>query len=212
MSITSCQPSASSCSSGVGIPTPAALIARSSPPHASHAPPTAAATASGSATSVGSASAELSGLFKSGSYGWTFAPQAVLPILDYGRNTAILGSARAQGDIAVAQYERSIQTAFREVADTLDAKATYDDQIQATEDLVKASQRNLELSDLRYQNGIESLLQLVDAQRTLFTAEQSLLQARLQRLNNLVQLYKSLGGGWSETTAAPAPPPVSQLR
>jgi multidrug efflux system outer membrane protein len=162
--------------------------------------------------SAGTSSSQLSGLFGSGSQAWSFAPQIVLPIFDNGRNRANLTLAEVRRDISVANYEKTIQTAFREVADTLDAKATYDDQIRATEDLVRASQRNLELSDLRYQNGIESLLQLVDAQRTLFTAEQSLLQARLQRLNNLVQLYKSLGGGWSETTAAPAPAPVSQLR
>lgn len=161
--------------------------------------------------SLGTASSQLSGLFDNGSQAWSFAPQISLPIFDYGRNKANLTLAEVRNDISVAQYEKTIQTAFREVADTLDAKGTYDDQIAAQQELVKSSQRSLDLSDLRYKNGVDSFLQLLDAQRTLFTAEQSLLQARLQRLNNLVQLYKSLGGGWSETSASPAPGPVSSL-
>lgn len=162
--------------------------------------------------SAGTSSSQLSGLFDSGSQAWSFMPQITLPIFDAGRNRANLTLAEVRRDISVARYEQTIQIAFREVADALDAKATFDDQIQAQQELVTTSQRGLDLSDLRYRNGVDNYLQLLDAQRTLFTAEQSLLQARLQRLNNLVELYKSLGGGWSETTSAPAPAPVSLAR
>jgi len=146
----------------------------------------------------GTASSQLSGLFDSGSLAWSFTPQISLPLFDGGRNRANLDLAEARKNIAVAQYEQAIQTAFREVADALDAKRAFDRQIQAQEQLVNASRRSVELSDLRYKNGVDSYLQVLDAQRQLFTAEQGLLQARTQRLNNLVALYKSLGGGWEE--------------
>jgi len=148
--------------------------------------------------SVGSASTELSGLFKSGSYGWTFAPQALLPIFDYGRNTAVLGSARAQRDIAVAQYERSIQTAFREVADALAGQSTFSEQLRAQRAVAEAEADRFNLADLRYRNGAASYLELLDAQRALFQAQQAAVQANLQRLQNQVTLYSVLGGGWTE--------------
>jgi len=151
--------------------------------------------------SVGSASTELSGLFKSGSYGWTFAPQAILPIFDYGRNTAVLGSARAQRDVAVAQYERSIQTAFREVADALAGQATFSEQLRAQRAVAEAEAERFSLSDLRYRNGAASYLDLLDAQRSLFQAQQLAIQANLQRLQNQVTLYRVLGGGWTEPAA-----------
>ncbi|MDX3908133.1 MAG: AdeC/AdeK/OprM family multidrug efflux complex outer membrane factor [Pigmentiphaga sp.] len=156
----------------------------------------------------GTASSQLSGLFDSGSLAWSFMPQISLPIFDAGRNRANLDLTEARRNIAVAQYEKTIQTAFREVADALDAKRTYDRQIEAQQQLVDASRRSLELSELRYRNGVDSYLQLLDAQRALFTAEQGLLQARAERLNNLVNLYKSLGGGWEENTVAAAPTPT----
>jgi NodT family efflux transporter outer membrane factor (OMF) lipoprotein len=148
--------------------------------------------------SVGSASSELSGLFKSGSFGWTFAPQALLPIFDYGRNTAVLGSARAQRDIAVAQYERSIQTAFREVADALAGQSTFSEQLRAQRAVAEAEADRFNLADLRYRNGAASYLELLDAQRALFQAQQAAVQANLQRLQNQVTLYSVLGGGWTE--------------
>ncbi|MGG7605612.1 efflux transporter outer membrane subunit [Massilia sp. BKSP1R2A-1] len=148
--------------------------------------------------SVGSASTELSGLFKSGSYGWTFAPQAVLPIFDYGRNTAVLGGARAQRDIAVAQYERSIQQAFREVADALAGQSTFSEQLRAQRAVAEAEADRFNLADLRYKNGAASYLDLLDAQRSLFQAQQAAISANLQRLQNQVTLYRVLGGGWSE--------------
>ena len=148
--------------------------------------------------SVGSASTELSGLFKSGSYGWTFAPSVVLPIFDYGRNTAVLGGARAQRDIAVAQYERSIQQAFREVADALAGQSTFSEQLRAQRAVAEAEADRFNLADLRYKNGAASYLDLLDAQRSLFQAQQAAISANLQRLQNQVTLYRVLGGGWSE--------------
>jgi outer membrane protein, multidrug efflux system len=147
---------------------------------------------------AGSASTELSGLFKSGSFGWTFAPQAILPIFDFGRVRAGVESARAGRDIAVAQYERSIQTAFREVADALAGQATYSEQLRAQQAVAQAEADRFNLSDLRYRNGTASYLDLLDAQRSLFTAQQQAISANLARLQNQVVLYRVLGGGWSE--------------
>jgi multidrug efflux system outer membrane protein len=153
--------------------------------------------------SVGSASTELSGLFKSGSFGWTFAPQAVLPLFDLGRIGAGVDAARSGRDIAVAQYEKSIQTAFREVADALAGQATFSEQLRAQRAVALAEQDRFNLSDLRYKSGASSYLDLLDAQRSLFQAQQLAVQANLQRLQNQVTLYRVLGGGWSEP-ASPA--------
>jgi len=153
---------------------------------------------------AGSASPQLSGLFKSGTYGWTFAPQAILPLFDFGRTRAGVEGARAQRDIAVAQYEKSIQTAFREVADALAGQATYSEQLRAQQAVAAAETDRFNLSDLRYRNGTASYLDLLDAQRSLFTAQQQAIQANLQRLQNQVTLYRVLGGGWSEPGPATA--------
>jgi len=147
---------------------------------------------------AGSASGHLSGLFESGSWGWTMAPQLLLPIFDSGRNIAGLDSAKAGRDIAVAQYEKSIQTAFREVADALATRATLADQLQSQQRQANAEAVRFKLSDLRYQNGIASYLDLLDAQRSLFTAQQAVVQTRLAQLQSQVTLYKTLGGGWKE--------------
>ena len=146
----------------------------------------------------GTASTELSGLFDPGSASWSFMPQITLPIFDTGRNEANLDVAEVRKNIAVAQYEKTIQTAFREVADGLAARATLDDQIKAQEAVVAASRRSFTLSDYRYRKGIDNYLTLLDAQRSLFAAEQALIEARLLRLTSLVDLYRSLGGGWLE--------------
>ncbi|MGZ5196028.1 MAG: efflux transporter outer membrane subunit [Ramlibacter sp.] len=148
---------------------------------------------------IGSASSELSGLFKGGSWGWTAAPQMVLPIFDAGRNSAGLASANVQRDIAVAQYEKAIQTAFREVADGLAGRATFTDQLQAQRNVAEAEGVRYRLSELRYTNGVSSYLDLLDAQRSLFAAQQALVQTRLLQLQNQVLLYKALGGGWVQT-------------
>jgi NodT family efflux transporter outer membrane factor (OMF) lipoprotein len=146
---------------------------------------------------AGSVSTELSQLFKNGTYGWTFAPQALMPIFDYGRNSANLAGAKASRDVAVAQYEKSIQTAFREVADALAGQATYTEQLRGLRGVAAAEGERFRLSDLRYRNGAASYLDLLDAQRSLFVAQQAALQANLQRLQNQVTLYRVLGGGWS---------------
>jgi multidrug efflux system outer membrane protein len=149
----------------------------------------------------GTASGELSGLFGGGSGVWSFMPQISLPIFDAGRNQANLDLAEARRDIAVASYERTIQQAFREVADGLAARATIDERIRALQAQVGAAARALELSELRYRNGVDSQLQWLDAQRSMLAAEQSLLAARTAELANRIELYKVLGGGWNERTA-----------
>jgi NodT family efflux transporter outer membrane factor (OMF) lipoprotein len=150
---------------------------------------------------VGTASSHLSDLFKGGSWGWTAAPQLLLPIFDAGRNSAGLRSANVQRDIAVAQYEKAIQSAFREVADALAGRVTLSEQLQAQRNVVEAESVRFRLSELRYTNGVASYLDLLDAQRSLFAARQALIQTRLAQLQNQVLLYRALGGGWSE--AAP---------
>jgi outer membrane protein, multidrug efflux system len=148
--------------------------------------------------SAGSASSHLSGLFKSGSYGWTLAPQLILPIFDAGRNRAGLDSANAGRDIAVAQYEKAIQTAFREVSDALAARATLGEQLRAQQAQANAEATRFRLADLRYQNGVASYLDQLDAQRSLFAARQAAVQTRLAQLQSQVTLYKTLGGGWKD--------------
>ena len=152
--------------------------------------------------SAGSVSNHLSGLFESGTYGWTLAPQLFLPLFDAGRNRAGLESANANRDIAVAQYERAIQTAFREVADALAGRATLGEQVRAQQAQATAESTRFKLADLRYQNGIASQLDLLDAQRSLFAAQQAVVQTRLLQLQNQVTLYKTLGGGWTEPSSA----------
>ncbi len=157
----------------------------------------------------GSASDVLSGLFESGSGNWSFGPQITLPIFNAGRNRANLTLAEVRKNIAVANYEKTIQTAFREVADALAARGSLDEQITAQEAFLKAQQERLDLTNLRYENGIASSLDQLDAERELFSAQQALIQTRQLRLNNAIDLYRSLGGGLNETTviatnAAPA--------
>lgn len=147
----------------------------------------------------GTASTELSGLFQGGSFGWTVAPQLLLPIFDAGRNQAGLDSAKVGRDIAVAQYEKAIQTAFREVADALATRTTLSEQLRAQQAQVEAESASFKLSDLRYRNGVASYLDLLDAQRSLFATQQAVVQTRLAQLQNQVTLYKTLGGGWTAT-------------
>ena len=146
-------------------------------------------------TSLGSASTELSGLFKDGSWGFTLAPQALMPIFDLGRNQAALDASKASREAAVAQYEKAIQVAFREVSDALAGRATLGEQIQAQQSLVQSESERLRLAELRYRNGVASFLEVLDAQRSLFAAQQALTQTRLARQLNQVALYKALGGG-----------------
>lgn len=144
---------------------------------------------------VGTASNELSGLFQSGSDTWSFSPQVVLPIFDGGRNRSNLTLTEVRKNLAIADYEKTIQTAFREVADALVARASLDQQIDAQRAVQEAQADRLRLADLRFQNGVSSFIDVLDAQRELFSAEQALVQARLLRLTNAIDLYRSLGGG-----------------
>lgn len=148
--------------------------------------------------SVGTVSTELSGLFKDGSWGFSLAPQALLPVFDLGRNQANLDAAKVARDIAIAQYEKAIQVAFREVADALAGRATLGEQLAAQEQQVSAEAERFRLAELRYRNGVSSYLDVLDAQRSLFTTQLALAQSRLAQQQNQVALYKALGGGWSE--------------
>jgi multidrug efflux system outer membrane protein len=147
--------------------------------------------------SAGSASTQLSGLFKSGSAAWSFMPQLLLPIFDAGRNQANLDLANVSRDIALAQYEKTIQTAFREVSDALAGSATLGEQLRAQEAQAKAEAVRFRLADLRYRNGAASYLDVLDAQRSLFAVQLALVQAQAQLVQNQVTLYKVLGGGWT---------------
>jgi multidrug efflux system outer membrane protein len=152
--------------------------------------------------SLGRVSSDLDGLFGSGgSKAWSFGPSIVLPLFDMGRNQAALEAARAGREIAVAQYEKAIQTAFREVADALAGRATLADQLSALQAQAAAERDRFRLADLRYRNGIANYLDLLDAQRSLFAVEQALAQVRLAQRANEVQLYKALGGGWNDYQA-----------
>lgn len=153
---------------------------------------------------LGTASRELSGLFGGGSGIWSFVPQISLPLFDAGRIQSNLDLAEARRNIAVADYERTIQRAFREVADALAARSTIGERLRALQAQVDAAARTLELSELRYRNGVDSQLQWLEAQRSLLGAEQGLLAARAAELANRVELYKALGGGWHERSASGA--------
>lgn len=145
---------------------------------------------------VGLASTDLGDLF---SYSvWQFAPRITLPIFDAGSNQANLEVSQASRDIAVAQYERSIQVAFREVADALAGRATYGDQLRAQQAQMQAEQRRSDLATLRFRNGISSFLDVLDAQRALFQTQQATIVVQAAQQQNLVTLYKVLGGGWKD--------------
>ncbi|MGS5086629.1 efflux transporter outer membrane subunit [Hydrogenophaga sp. A37] len=148
--------------------------------------------------SVGTASNQLSGLFESGSWGFSMAPQALLPIFDAGRNQANLTVAKVSRDVAVAQYEKAIQVAFREVADALAGRTTLGEQLAAQQAQATAEAERFRLADLRYRNGVASYLDVLDAQRSLFTTQQALAQTKLAQQQSQVALYKALGGGWTE--------------
>ena len=147
--------------------------------------------------SAGFASASLSDLFVTGSSGvWSFAPQVTLPIFQAGRLRSNLKLAETNRDIAVNRYEKAIQSAFREVADALVARATYTEQLQAQRALVKESDQAWTITKARYDHGIDSHFALLDAQRSLFEAQKNEILIHQQTLANLINLYKALGGGW----------------
>jgi outer membrane protein, multidrug efflux system len=143
---------------------------------------------------VGVASNELSGLFQSGSGTWSYAPQVVVPIFD-ARTWFALRVTKVQREIALTQYEKAIQNAFKEVADALAVQGTMEEQLSAQQSLVNAAAESYRLSNARYTKGIDSYLGVIDAQRSLYAAEQGLVSLRLARIANQVKLYAVLGGG-----------------
>lgn len=146
----------------------------------------------------GSASTELSGLFDSNTRAWSVNPVINIPIFQGGKLRAGLASAKADQQIALAQYEKAIQSGFRDVADALALTKTLAEQRQAQEALVEAASRADQLSTARYKAGRDSYLNQLDAQRTLYGAQQGLVTTRLSEQTNRVTLYKVLGGGWNE--------------
>ena len=155
----------------------------------------------------GTESTQLSGLFKGGSRTWAFSPEISLPIFAGGANVANLQGTKVARDTAIAQYEKAIQTAFQEVADALAARGTLDEQLDAQQALLTASAKAYQLADMRFRGGVDSYLNALDAQRSLYSAQQQLQTVRLTRLQNLVTLYKVLGGGLLEHTAQATPQP-----
>ncbi|MEJ0096278.1 MAG: efflux transporter outer membrane subunit [Methylocella sp.] len=153
--------------------------------------------------SGGVAGTQLSRLFTKSALTWSFEPQITLPIFTGGQNEANLDLAHVQKNIQVAQYEKAIQTAFREVSDALAARTTYVDQVKAQRQLVNAAADSLRLSTHRFRAGVDDYLPVLQAQETLYSAQQTLLGLNQARLVNLVTLYKALGG-WHEHAAAPA--------
>ncbi|AVX14925.1 AdeC/AdeK/OprM family multidrug efflux complex outer membrane factor [Stutzerimonas stutzeri] len=154
---------------------------------------------------AGTASRELSGLFDGGSGYWSFSPSISVPIFNAGQLRANLDYAEISRNIQVAQYEKAIQTAFREVVDGLAAQATYTRQVQAQRDLLATSEDYYNLAERRYRTGVDSYLTVLDAQRQLFSVQQQLISDRLAQMTSEVNLFKALGGGWrGMPQAAPA--------
>ena len=150
----------------------------------------------------GTASAELSGLFDSGSGAWNFAPRLVLPIFDAGRIRANMDLAEVRRDVAVANYEKSVQGAFREVADALSNRRWLALQVDIGKTTLAAQSERARLAKLRYDNGAAPYLEVLDAQRDLLTVEQQLVQTRRALLSSQVSLYAALGGGAPVAAAA----------
>jgi outer membrane protein, multidrug efflux system len=144
---------------------------------------------------LGTISTALSGLFAGGSFTYTGAPSVSLPLFDGGRLRGNVDYARASQQAAVSTYEKTVQTAFREVADALAQRGTIDEQIAAQTARVGAANVALRISDARYRAGVESFLNTLDSQRSAYAAQQQLVTTRLTRISNLVELYRSLGGG-----------------
>lgn len=145
--------------------------------------------------SLGTVSSSLSGLFGDGSKAWSAAPAATLPIFDFGRRTGNLAAAKAQQQGAVASYEKTVQVAFREVADALATRGTIDERLSALSTRAESANIAARLSDARYRAGVDSFLNLLVSERTAYGARRDLVTARLNRVTNLVTLYRSLGGG-----------------
>lgn len=152
-------------------------------------------------SNAGTMSSNFSNLFNGGQGTWLFQPTINLPIFTAGRLRGNLDYAEIQKDINVANYEQTIQTAFREVADGLADRETYKDQVISQSNFVEANQTYYDLADQRYQAGIDNYITLLDAQRQLFSSQQNLINVRLAQLTSEVNLYKALGGGWQEVSS-----------
>jgi multidrug efflux system outer membrane protein len=152
--------------------------------------------------SYGTASTSLNGLFDHSA--WSFIPQVTLPLFDAGRTRNNLRVSEAQRDLAVVQYEKAVQVAFRDVADALAGRATLADQLSAQQAETDAEAARYKLSDLLFTNGVASSLDQLDAQRSLFASQQALVQVKLALLQNRIAVYRALGGGWTmpETPAS----------
>jgi len=146
--------------------------------------------------SAGSASRELDGLFDSGSRAWSFVPSINLPLFDGGRNRATLDMAKADRDIAVAQYEKAVQAAFRDVADALTSTQTLEQELSAQLAETDALTNAYALSERRYRGGVVSYLEMLDAERSLLISRQQLINVRLARQQSRVALFRAVGGGW----------------
>lgn len=159
---------------------------------------------------IGFASNALSALFAGGAFNWQAGGAASYPIFRAGAGRANVAVSKAQRDAALATYEKAIQTAFRDVADALARRGTITDQLNATRDLRAAAADNYQLSDARYRGGIDSFLQSLDAQRSLYSAERTLVTTQLTRAGNLVTLYRALGGDSlvEATKSGPQPAPT----
>ena len=158
---------------------------------------------------AGYASTDLSDLFKSGSFVWAVGPSLDLPIFDWGTRQANIKISETDQQIALADYEKSIQSAFREVNDALAVRQNIGDRLAAQKRLVEATNTTYKLSNARFRAGIDSYLTVLDAQRTAYAAEQGLLLLEQANLNNQVELYKSLGGGVKANTSDATLQPAS---
>jgi multidrug efflux system outer membrane protein len=156
--------------------------------------------------SAGYVSADLSGLVGGdGTGGWRFGPSLSLPIFDGGARRSNLASTLAARDAALASYERSIQSAFRETADALAVAATIDARLSALQQLAEDTDITLSLSEERFKAGIDDYLAVLDAQREYYSGRQQLIAAQLDRGRNTVALFRALGN-WSDTSQAPEAP------
>jgi multidrug efflux system outer membrane protein len=138
----------------------------------------------------------LSNLFTGPSETWSFSPQITVPIFEFGSTWAKLDASKIGKQIEIANYEKAIQTAFREVADALAVRSILDEKLKAQELLVSAEQRRFDLTTARYRQGVDSYVDVLLAQRDLYASQQILLESQAARLLNAVTLYRSLGGGW----------------
>ncbi|RKU03466.1 RND transporter [Burkholderia sp. Nafp2/4-1b] len=161
-------------------------------------------------SSIGFLSPAMGSLFAGGQNVWSFAPQVTVPIFQGGRLRSELRLAEVRKSSAVAEYERAIQTAFREVADGIAGRETFGRQIEAQTRVVTSAERRTDLSNLRYRAGVEGRLELLDSQRQLYASRQALLDLRRSELANAVALYKALGGGLTDTDVAPSTDVVLQ--